>query len=146
MSHIQNPAGAYGYSTLDDKVKGITVPYKSAETSTTIAKGDAVSMDGSGEILQATTSVDVNLVIGVAAESIAAGKTGNVVILGPALVKAGGTIAAAGVVLARSSSSAGRLDNGTAGAGNGCIAVSLSALDTPTTGFCWAWIGAGQGA
>jgi hypothetical protein len=137
MARINNPAGAFGYTSLSDKVEGLTANFTSAETATTISRGDAVSVDTSGKILQSTTSVDVNLVIGVAAENIAPGESGAIVILGPAYAKlAAGT--AVGATLARSGAAAGTLLTATAGATNGCTAVCIQA---ESGGYGYVWFG-----
>lgn len=103
---LANPEGAFGYTAAVD-VGNHVQPLESAESTTTISKGQVVTINTAGKILQATTTVDQKLQIGIAAEDIAAGEVGLVTILGlQKSVKAEGAIAA-GALVTRSGTTAG---------------------------------------
>lgn len=123
---ITNPNGAFGQTAGAPNQGHTVLPFKSAETTVTIAAGEVVSINTAGDILQATTAVDVNLCIGVAVERITPGNTGLVAVGGKVTnVKAQGAIAA-GAVVTRSGTTAGTVMDGTT-AETGVIGVAYSA-------------------
>lgn len=96
---IYNPANAYGVGTDPSSGQGVVAYFESAEASTTISAGQAVTINTSRKILQATTAVEKRLVIGVATEDITAGSIGPVAVHGLVRnVKAQGAIAAGDAV------------------------------------------------
>lgn len=104
VSMIENPAEAYGGEKFTNQVLGT---YLSAETTTVIAKGDCVTIDTDGNILQSTTTVSELLAIGIAAEEIQPGGVGLVVERGVVKdAKAEGAITAPDLVV-RSGATAG---------------------------------------
>lgn len=133
---ITNPAGAFGYTAAVDKAFSLERPFKSNESSTTIAAGDVVIITSGGLVEQSATGDDVNLAIGVAKEAIAAGEVGLITVLGICTVNCESTVAA-GEALGRSGTTAGRANTATNGAG-GIFATALSAA---ASNQCTAWIG-----
>lgn len=126
MPNLTNPSGAFGQAVGAGNQGAITIPFLSAETTTTIAKGNCVSMNATGGVLQSTTTVDVDLCIGIACEAIAPGKTGLVALLGKVTaVTAQGAIAAGAVVI-RSGTTAGAVADGAA-ATAGILGVAIAA-------------------
>lgn len=126
MTAVINAGGAFGGDVGAPNQGNLTAPFQSAETSTTISKGQVVSVNTARKILQATTTVDVDLVIGVALEDIEAGGTGLVALYGiVTAVKAQGAIAAGALVI-RSGTTAGSVADAGAAA-DGIIGVAIAA-------------------
>ncbi len=116
-AQLVNPQGAFGYSANTPEGTNVVGTYLSAETTTTIHRGELVSINTSGNILQATTSVEPRLVIGIAIEEIPAATVGLVCLHGYITsVPANGAISAGGLV-GRSATTAGAVDAVTSAAG-----------------------------
>lgn len=113
VTQISNPGALTGEAAAYDQVYEC---YISAETATTISKGQVVSLNTSGKILQATTSVDEKLCIGVADEDIVAGALGRVVTKGVVVDVAAQGAITAGALVARSGTTAGSVASYTAAA------------------------------
>lgn len=107
---IKNSTGAFGYSqppTAADTSKAeLLGEYVAA---TTIAAGEVAALSSDGfKIAVATVGMSPRLAVGIAAEPIAAGASGNIILRGPAYaVKKDGSVLAAGDVVGISTSSAG---------------------------------------
>lgn len=123
---IINPAGAFGQEANAPNQGALTAPFTSAEATVTINRGQVVSINTAGKILRATTSVDVDLVIGIAVENIAPGGTGLVALYGLVTNVAAQGAIAAGALVARSATTAGSVADA-AVAADGVIGVAVAA-------------------
>ena len=103
---ITNPAGAYGYSDLQTKLYSEAAPFVASAAITGPA---VVAMGTDGRVATAPTNGVAALCVGIATDSIASGQAGNAVVLGVAgQVPCDGAVAA-GDLLKRSVTTAGRV-------------------------------------
>jgi hypothetical protein len=124
MSNINNPTGAYGYSTGDQKFYYQARPY---QTSAAVSAGYALAIGTDGKVAHAATNGTASLVIGFAQKAAASGATVNVILNGHVEnVPAAGAVAA-GDVLKRSTTTAGYVSaTATPGVGE-AIGVAIAA-------------------
>lgn len=132
MRAINNPLGAFGYSTsLDQNVTEF-------KTSAAVASKAVLAIGTDGRVATAATNGTATLVIGVATEAAASGKAVSVVTCGHVTaVPVDGTVAA-GDVLKRSVTTAGRLAaTATPGIGEAvAVALAASASNVATVWVC----------
>lgn len=138
---LSNPGGAYGYTADVDGGSALVGYFRSAESSTTIAQGNLVSINTAGKILQSATNVAPKLCIGFAAEAIAPGEIGPVVTNGFfAGALNDGTDVTAGQALIRSDATAGAVEPITIDDTNRSLDIVAIAVDTTTGTSSNVWV------
>lgn len=134
--------GAFGYTDLDTKVWSNKQPFKSGEASATISRGTVVALNTQSNIITSVTNGAEELVVGIAAEDIAAGEVGLVVIEGMAENAVPDGDIAAGNIVMRSATTAGRVAAATTTAVatvGQTLGVAISTGNT-TTGAVDVWV------
>lgn len=127
---INNPNGAFGYTDLATKGFQLTGNFKASAAITGPA---VVAIDSALEIATAATDGTASLTIGIAQNSIAADDTAPVVLLGVAENVPVDGATAAGALLKRSVTTAGRLAATATPAAGEVVAVSLAASASNVT-------------
>lgn len=128
---IQNPQGAYGYSDLQTKLGQFVV---SAKTSAAISTVPAVVAFGTdGTVATAATDGTASLARGVVLEAAESGDSVNVIVGGIAENVPVDGATAAGSVLKRSVTTAGRLAATATPAAGESLAIALAASASNTT-------------
>lgn len=128
---LTNPSGAFGFTGLNATGFRTEIPMPTAAAITGVK---VVSINTSGQVLTATTSVAPALAFGVTTGSAVSGGVANVVTYGIIeSVPSDGTIAV-GAVLKRSGTTAGSVIDATASAAPGeVIGIALTAASGTST-------------
>ena len=127
---INNPNGAFGYSDLATKGPQLTANFK---TSAAITGPAVVAIASDLTIATAPTDGTASLTVGIVQGSAAAGDTVPVVLLGVAEDVPVDGATAAGSLLKRSVTTAGRLAASATPAAGEVVAVALAASSSNTT-------------
>jgi hypothetical protein len=132
MPQLGNPGGAYGYTNIQAKVIPQTMEF---EASAAIVAGTPISISSTATV--ATTATDGVAVIGVSYEAAsAAGKTLQVITLGPALMSAGGATTL-GTPVIRSATTAGYVTSSAAPVTGTVVGFALGASSSNQS---WVWV------
>lgn len=124
MSKIVNTVNAYGYSDLQTGVWSLQAPFK---TSAAVTGPAVVSINTAGLVATAATDGTASLTVGIAPASIASGSVGRVIVLGLAEdVPCAGAVAA-GDLLKRSVTTAGKVSATATPAAGEVIGVAINA-------------------
>jgi hypothetical protein len=131
---ITNPAGAFGYTDLQTALFSIEAPFLA---STAVTAKSVVALGTAGAVSIAATDGVAALKIGIAAQAIAAGNTGGVIVFGIAEdVPIAGAVAT-GDLLKASATTAGRLSTTATPAAGEVIGVAISTGTANTTVDVW---------
>lgn len=121
---ITNPGGAFGYTDLQTKLYSQTAPFV---TSAAITGPAVVAIGTDGSIATAPTNGVAALTVGIAKDSIASGQAGLAVIHGVcSAVPCDGAVAA-GDLLKRSATTAGRVATTATPAAGEVVGVAINA-------------------
>lgn len=144
---ISNPTGAYGHTGINNNARIV----HERVTSSAVAEGDVVTFDvmtGTDELVSVHSGLaadDPALVCGVALTAAAAsGDVIQVVEYGPAIVKVGANVVAAGMLALRDAATAAIASGVTADAttiAGDNFGVFLSANDVPSTDRAIVFVG-----
>lgn len=127
---INNPNGAFGYTDLATKGFQLTGNFKASAAITGPA---VVSIDSALEIATSATDGTASLVVGIAQDSFADNETGPIVLMGVAENVPVDGATAAGSLLKRSVTTAGRLAATATPVAGEVIAIALAASSSNTT-------------
>ena len=127
---ISNPGGAYGITDLQSTLGYLAFPVKASAAITAPA---VVALGTDGTVATAATDGTASLARGVVIEDIASGDTGLMIVGGIAENVPVDGATAAGAVLKRSVTTAGRLAATATPAAGESLAISLAASSSNTT-------------
>jgi hypothetical protein len=137
MSQVFDPSGAYGYTDLETQIWSRKVPLLAGGT---VTAKSVCAMGTAGAVTVAATDGTASLCVGIAAAAITSGSVGLVIVQGMAEdVPVNGAVAA-GDVLKRSATTAGRVAATATPATGEALGVAINAS---ASNVCDVWVSKG---